>query len=109
MSLFADLGQAVPSETVCRDYVHQLDETETSRIQQIIQGKKVTKSKFDNNKFLNILVGNIETPENTYLVDCSIIETANQATVSTKIDDCLRSFRFHERILLCFFRMLPFT
>ena len=85
------------SDTVCRDYVHQLAEAETSRIQQIIQGKKVflivDESEFDNKKFLNILVGNIETPEKTYLVDCSIIETANQVTVSTKIDDCLRSLQ----------------
>ena len=41
VSLFADLGQAVPSETVCRDYVHELAEAETSHIQQRIQGKKV--------------------------------------------------------------------
>ena len=78
----------MPSETVCRDYVHQLAEAETSRIQLIVD-----ESEFDNKKFLNILVDNIETPEKTYLVDCSIIETANQATVSTKIDDCLRSLQ----------------
>ena len=42
---------------------------------------------------MNILVGNIETPEQTFLVDCSIIETANQATVSTKIDNCLLSLQ----------------
>ena len=77
--------------------VHQLSEAETSHIQQIIQGKKVflivDESEFDNKKFLNILVGNIETPEKTYLVDCNIIETVNQATVSTKIDDCLCSLQ----------------
>ena len=87
----------MPSETVCRDYAHQLAEAETSRIQQIIQGKKVflivDESEFDNKKFLNILVVNIETSERTYIVDCSIIETANQATMSTKIDDCLRSLQ----------------
>ena len=87
----------MPSETVCRDYVHQLAEAETSCIQQIIQGKKVflivDESEFSNKKFLNILVGNIETPERTYIVDCSIIETANQAAVPNKIDDCLRSLQ----------------
>ena len=65
MCHFTDLEQAMPSETVCRDYVHQLAEAETSRIQQIVQGKKVLliidKSEFGK-KFLNILVDNIETP-----------------------------------------------
>ena len=52
ISLFADLGQAVPWETVCRDYVHQLAETETRCIQQITRDKKalliVDESEFDN-------------------------------------------------------------
>ena len=86
----------MPSETACRVYVHQLTEVKTSHIQQIIQGKEVflivDEKEFDN-KFLNILLGNIETPEKTYLVDCSIVETVNQAAMSTKIDDCLRSLQ----------------
>ena len=63
VSLFATWGQTVPSETVCQDFIHQLAEAETSRIQQIIQGKKVffivDENEFGNKKLLDILVGNI--------------------------------------------------
>ena len=40
VSLFANLGQAVPSETVCRDHIHQLAEVKSNR-KLIIQSKKV--------------------------------------------------------------------
>ena len=94
VSLFGNLGQAVPSESACREHVMLLADAEPSRIKQILKDKKVfmvvDESEVNKMKFLNVLVGDTEFPEKTYLVDCSIIENVNQTTVSSKIDDCLR-------------------
>ena len=49
----------------------------------------VDESEIDKKKYLNVLVGDINVPEKTYLLDCSVVETVNQNVMCTKIDDCL--------------------
>ena len=41
--------------------------------------------------YLNVLVGDINVTEKTYLLDCSVVKTVNQNIMYTKIDDCLRN------------------
>ena len=95
VQLFTDLGQAVPSETMCREHVHELAESEQGRIKELLMDKKVflvvDKSEIDKKKYLNVLVGDINVPEKTYLLDCSVVETVNQNVMCAKIDDCLRN------------------
>ena len=86
VQLFTDLGQAVPSETMCREHVHELAESEQGRIKELLMDKKV---------FLVVDVGDIDVPEKTYLLDCSVVETVNQNVMCAKIDDCLRNLDIH--------------
>ena len=69
--MFTDLGQAVPSETMCREHVHELAESEQGRIKELLMDKKVflvvDESEIDKKKYLNVLVGDINVPEKTYL------------------------------------------
>ena len=44
----------------------------------------------DKKKFINVLAGDVDAPEKTYLVDCSVTETVNQSIICTKLDDCLK-------------------
>ena len=49
------------------------------------------RSEIDKKKYLNVLVGDINVPEKTYLLDCSVVGTVNQNVMCAKIDDCLRN------------------
>ena len=67
VQLFTDLGQAVPSKTMCREHVHELAESEQGHIKELLMDKKiflvVDKSEIDKKKYLNVLVGDINVPE----------------------------------------------
>ena len=95
IQLFTDLGQAVPFKTMYREHVHELAESEQGHIKELLMDKKVflvvDKSEIDKKKYLNILVGDINMPEKTYLLDCSVVETVNQNIMCTKIDECLQN------------------
>ena len=41
VQLFTDLSQAVPSETMCREHVHELAESEQGHIKELFMDKKV--------------------------------------------------------------------
>ena len=92
-----DLCQAVPSETtsMCREHIHELAESEQGRIKELLMDKKVflvvDESEIDKKKYLKVLVGDINVPEKTYLLDCSVVERVNQNVMCAKIDDCLRN------------------
>ena len=92
--LFTNLGQAVPSESVCRAHVETLAEQEMDNIKKKLAGKDifmvVDESEVLKNKYINVLVGDADEPEKTYIVDCSIVETVNQHFVAAKIDDCIK-------------------
>ena len=94
VQLFADLGQSVPSESSCRNYVETLAESETERLCQLFENKNVfiviDETKLKKVKYVNVVIGDIAVPEKTYLLDCSEIETANQQVIAAKIDDALR-------------------
>ena len=44
----------------------------------------------DKTKFINIIVGDIDVPEKTYLIECCVTETVNQSIICMKTDDILR-------------------
>ena len=55
----------MPSESTCRNYTWLLAKAETSNIKQIIQHKKallvIDENQIDNNKFLNVVIGDVGT------------------------------------------------
>ena len=41
-------------------------------------------------KFINVIVGDIDVPQKTYLIECCVTETVNQSIICMKIDNILR-------------------
>lgn len=81
--LFTCTGHPLPSEQSCRNKIPELFSTEMERIKNIVQGKHifmiVDESEVAGNKFLNVLVGVIEEPKKTILVDCLPLQASVNA------------------------------
>ena len=94
IQLLENLGQKMPSETVCRDYVKTLANNEQDRLKYLLKDKcifiVIDESEVDKTKFINVIVGDIDVPEKTYLIKCCVTETVNQSIICMKIDDILR-------------------
>ena len=94
IQLLENLGQKMPSETVCRDYVKTLANNKQDRLKYLLKDKcifiVIDESEMDKTKFINVIVGDIDVPEKTYLAECCITETVNQSIICMKIDDILR-------------------
>ncbi len=93
--LFTDLGQLVSSESACRGYVQTLAASEFERIKDLLHDKTIfmviDESEISKTKYLNVLVGDTAAPEKTYFVDCSVVQSVNQAVIAAKVDDTLRN------------------
>ena len=73
-NLFCDIGHSLPSETICRRTVLQLNEDELQRIRNASYDKQsflvVHESTLSGTPYLNILDRSLETPHVSYLYDC---------------------------------------
>ena len=91
--LFENLGEKMPSETVCRDYVKTLANNEQDHLKYLLEDKcifiVIDESEVDKTKFINVIVGDIDVLEKTYLIECCVTETVNQNIICMKIDDFL--------------------
>jgi hypothetical protein len=92
--LFKVMGQQVPSEATCRNYVPELFGQEKQRMIDYVYGKQifliVDESDIEGNKFFNILVGITDVPHQTYLWDCITIQhNINNQFVTQTIDDAI--------------------
>ena len=71
IQLFENLGEKMPSETVCRDYVKTLANNEQDRLKYLLKDKcifiVIDESEVNKTKFISVFVGDIDVPENTYL------------------------------------------
>ena len=96
--LFTGLGHPLPSESCCRQKVNELYEQEKKRIKDIISGNPfflvVDESDISNTKYLNILVGKLSDPTNTYLLTSEALDGApNSDTVLRLVDDAIISLQ----------------
>ena len=93
IQLFENLGEKMPSETVCRDYVKTLANNKQDHLKYLLKDKRIfiviDESEVDKTKFVNVIVGDIDVPEKTYLTECCVTETVNQSIIRMKIDDIL--------------------
>ena len=93
IQLFENLGQKMLSETVCRDYLRTLANNKQDHLKYLLKDKcifiVIDENEVDKTKFINVIVGDIDVPEKTYLIECCIIETVNQSIICMKIDDIL--------------------
>ena len=94
IQLFKNLGEKMPLETVCRDYVKTLANNEQDRLEYLLKDKHIfiviDEIEVDKTKFINLSMGDIDVPEKTYLIECCVTETVNQSIICMKIDDILR-------------------
>ena len=96
-NLFRDIGHRLPSETACRRTALQLSEDELKRMQNAVHDKQiflvVEESTLSGTQYLNILVGNFETPRVSYLYDCQPQKCApNSNIIAQAVDDAVRNF-----------------
>ena len=103
--LFENLGQKMPSETVCRDYVKTLANNEQDHLKYLLKNKcifiVIDESEMDKTKFINVIVGDIDVPQKTYLIECCVTETVNQSIICMKIDNILHKLDIaRENVLL---------
>ena len=96
-NLFHHIGHRLPSETTCIDEeALQLSEDELKQIQNAVHDKQifviVDESILSGKHYLNILVGNLETPDVSYLYDCQPLKCApNSNIIVQALDDVVRN------------------
>ena len=66
IQLFQNIGQEMPSETVCRDCVKTLANNEQDRLKYLLKDKcifiVIDENEVDKTKFINVIVGDIDVP-----------------------------------------------
>ena len=95
-NLFRDISHRLLSETTCRQTALQLSEDELKRIPNAVHDIHifliVDESTLFGTRYLNILVGSLETPHVSYLYDCQPLKCApNSSTIAQAVDDAVRN------------------
>ena len=73
-SLFATMGKVLPSETAARTCVAKLASQKEEQTQELLRDKKmfviVDEAEIAKQKYISVLVGSLDAPNQTFLVDC---------------------------------------
>ena len=93
---FRGISHRLPFETTYRRTTLQLSKDELKRIRNAVRDKQifliVDKSTVSGTQYLNILVGNIETPHVSYLYDCQPLKCdPNSNIIAQAVDDAVRN------------------
>ena len=107
--LFCDIGHRLPSETTCRRTALQLSEGELKQIRNTVHDKQifliVDESTLCGTQYLNILVGSLETPYDSYLYDCQPLKCAPKSNIIAQaFGDAVRNLGINKSffcLLLC--------
>lgn len=104
-ALFSSFGKDLPSESLCRQRIPKLFDTEIQRILNIVQFHDIflvlDETEIHNNKYFNILIGKLTEPSKTYLVKSQYITSAvTHQTVIHIVDDLLQQLKI-SRIQMC--------
>ena len=96
--LFRDLGQSVPSETLCRLKVKELDEAYDQKLAKDLSEKPlffvIDETELRGKNFLHILCGTLDKPDCCFLVRCSVIDgSANSQKIIHELDDVIKKFK----------------
>ena len=107
-SLFATMGKVLPSETAARACVAKLASQKEEQIQELLRDKKifliVDEAEITKQKYISVLVGSLDAPNQTFLVDCHLLDSgsnANSSIILHTMDDILRQLKIeHENFSL---------
>ena len=96
-SLFATIGKVLPSETAARACVAKLAFQKEEQIQELLCDKKnfliVDEAEITKQKYISVLVGSLDAPNQTFLVDCHPLDSGsnvNNSIILHTVDDILR-------------------
>ena len=96
-SLFATIGKVLPSETAARACVAKLASQKEEQIQELLRDKKsfliVDEAEIAKQKYISVLVGSLDAPNQTFLVDCHPLDSGsnvNSSIILQTVDDILR-------------------
>lgn len=98
--LFKTMGHTAPTVYACRKQVSVLFEEEKKQIIDAVSGKKVffivDEADVGGTKYFNVLVGDLEKPDKTWLCDCVPLDcNLDSAKVCQLVDDIIREFSIH--------------
>ena len=101
-SLFATMKKVLPSETAARACVAKLA---SQQLQELLRDKKlfliVDEAEVAEKKYVNVLVGSLNAPNQTFLVDCLPLESrhnVNSSIILRTVDDILRQLEIKREI-----------
>ena len=96
-SLFATTGKVLPLETAARACVAKLASQKEKQIQELLRDKNifliVDEAEIAKQKYINVLVGSLDAPKQTFLVDCHPLDSGsnvNSSIILHTVDDILR-------------------
>ena len=96
-SLFATMGKVLPSETAARACVAKLAFQKEEQIQELLCNKKifliVDEVEITKQKYISVLVGSLDAPNQTFVVDCHPLDSGsnvNSSIILPTVDDILR-------------------
>ena len=102
------MKKVLPSETTARAYVAKLVSKNKKQIQELLRDKKVflivDEAEVAKQKYINVLVGSLDAPNQTFLVDCHHpLDNGcnNSSIILHTVDDILRQLEIkHENFSL---------
>ena len=73
------MGKVLPSETAARACVAKLASQKEEQIQELLRDKKifliVDEAEIAKQKYISVLVGSLDAPNQTFLVDCHPLDS----------------------------------
>ena len=104
------MAKPLPSGTADRARIAQLTSPRKENIGEPLRNKKVfflvNEAEADKQKCINVLVGSLDTPNETFLIECLPLESSshlNSSIILHAVDDVLRQLRTKGEI----FALLP--
>ena len=91
------MGKVLPLETAARACVAKLASQKEEQIQELLRDKNifliVNDAKVAEQKYINVIVGSLDAPNQTFLVDCPPLDSGsnvNSSIILHTVDDVLR-------------------
>ena len=91
------MGKVLPSETAARACVAKLASQKEEQIQELRRDKQifliVDEAEIAKQKYISVLVGSLDAPHQTFLVDCHPLDSGsnvNSSIILHTVDDILR-------------------
>ena len=106
-SLFARMGKVLPSETAARACVAKLASQKEEQIQELLRDKKffliVDEAEVAKQKYISVLVGSLDAPNQTFLVNCHPLDSGrnvNSSNILHTEDDILRQLEIKREFFI---------